>query len=163
MQAQLDKLYEQLINRTYVNGAGTRVMLTIAYGGDQRDALRSHRQEVCYRAQGFTVRALDTTQLPVSGKSLEVTRFHGTKGSRSEPVTYWMTMGDQVITNRFERLAAQMSYSVRTGAVPDGMVVRMSSLDADASTGYATQRRFLDDLMRSIDPRVAARLTGGAL
>ena len=31
-------------------------MLTIAYGGDQRDALRSHRQEVCYRAQGFTVR-----------------------------------------------------------------------------------------------------------
>ena len=73
-------------------------------------------------------------------------------------------MGDQVITNRFERLAAQMSYSVRTGAVPDGMVVRMSTLDADPSAGYAScSAAFLDDLMRSIDPLVAARLTGGAL
>jgi EpsI family protein len=162
VQARLEELYEQIVSRTYIDGSGRRVMLTIAYGGDQRDALRSHRQEVCYRAQGFRVQGMEPASLALDGRRLDVTRFHGVRGARSEPVTYWMTMGDQVITDRFDRLVAQMSYSVRTGAVPDGLLVRVSSLDADAGGGYALQSRFVGDLLRSVEPHVAARLTGGA-
>lgn len=32
---------------------GERTMLTVAYSGDQSDALKAHRQEVGYTAQGF--------------------------------------------------------------------------------------------------------------
>ncbi len=52
-QALLNKIYNQTLSRTYVNKAGERIMLSVAYGGDQSDATRAHRPEVCYPAQGF--------------------------------------------------------------------------------------------------------------
>ena len=55
VQAQLDKLYNEVLARTYVNAEGTRVMLSVAYGGDQSDATSAHRPEVCYPAQGFAI------------------------------------------------------------------------------------------------------------
>ena len=35
VQALLDKLYNQVLARTYVNPAGRRIMLSIAYGEDE--------------------------------------------------------------------------------------------------------------------------------
>jgi hypothetical protein len=52
-QSVLEKIYDQTLSRTYVNKAGERVMLSIAYGGDQSRALQLHLPEVCYVAQGF--------------------------------------------------------------------------------------------------------------
>ena len=37
VQAQLDRLYSQVVSRTYVNSHGERVMLVLAYGGEQRE------------------------------------------------------------------------------------------------------------------------------
>jgi Protein of unknown function (DUF3485) len=57
-QAILDKLYNQILSRTYINrSSGQRVMLSVAYGGDQSDGTRAHRPEICYPAQGFEVLA----------------------------------------------------------------------------------------------------------
>src|SRR5690349_2204105 len=42
----LDKLYSQLLTRTYVNKQGYRIMLSMAYGDDQRGGLQAHRPEV---------------------------------------------------------------------------------------------------------------------
>lgn len=161
VQAQLETLYEQLLARTYVNAAGERMMLSIAYGGDQRDALRSHRQEVCYRAQGFTVRNLHTAPVRIAGHQLPVTRFDALGPGRFEPVTYWMTMGDAVITARAERLLVQVAEGIGKGRVPDGMVVRVSSLGADPGRAYQAQLAFLDELLRAMPPGDARRLTGG--
>src|SRR6187455_2857340 len=52
-QELLDKLYSQILTRTYVNSSGYRVMLSLAYGTDQRGSLQAHKPEVCYPAQGF--------------------------------------------------------------------------------------------------------------
>ena len=38
-QALLNKLYNQTLSRTYIDPKGYRVMLSIAYGGDQSDAM----------------------------------------------------------------------------------------------------------------------------
>ncbi|MGE5616234.1 MAG: exosortase, partial [Bacillota bacterium] len=56
VQANLARLYQQVVSRTYVGPNCARMMLTIAHGGDQSDALKAHRQEVCYSAQGFDIR-----------------------------------------------------------------------------------------------------------
>src|SRR5512139_2987092 len=54
LQARLDSVYDQTLARSYVNAAGERVMLTIAYGRDQSsEATAVHRPEFCYGAQGF--------------------------------------------------------------------------------------------------------------
>jgi len=49
----LDKLYSQTLTRTYANANGYRIMLSMAYGDDQRGNLQAHKPEVCYPAQGF--------------------------------------------------------------------------------------------------------------
>ena len=49
----LDSLYSQILSRTYVNAKGYRIMLSLAYGDDQRGGLQAHKPEVCYPAQGF--------------------------------------------------------------------------------------------------------------
>jgi len=46
------------------------------------------------------------------------------------------------------------------GTVPDGMLVRVSSLDADERSGYALHDRFVRDLLGSLAPLVRARLLG---
>src|SRR5258708_10586048 len=51
-QAKLERIYSQTVSRTYVNSGGEHMMLTVAYGGDQNDALKAHRPEVCYTARG---------------------------------------------------------------------------------------------------------------
>jgi len=35
VQAKLDKIYNQVLSRTYVNSSGERIMLSVAYGGNQ--------------------------------------------------------------------------------------------------------------------------------
>jgi hypothetical protein len=55
VQAEIDKVYSQVLDRTYVNAGGQRVMLSIAYGSDQETGTQLHRPEFCYEAQGFQV------------------------------------------------------------------------------------------------------------
>jgi EpsI family protein len=52
-EANLARLYRQVVGRTYVNAAGETMMLTVAHGGDQSDALKAHRQEVCLPGAGL--------------------------------------------------------------------------------------------------------------
>jgi EpsI family protein len=160
VQAQLETLYEQVLARAYVNSRGQRIMLSIAYGGDQRDALRSHRQEVCYRAQGFTVQGLSVEETTINGRSIPMSRFQARRSGRIEPVTYWMTMGSDVIVNRTDRLVAQVREGIVDGAVPDGMVVRVSSLDPDLKQAYGQHVAFMDGLLAAMPAEAARRLTG---
>jgi len=60
-QATLDKLYSQILERSYVNADGYRVMLSLAYASDQRGYLRAHYPEACYTAAGFTLHRIDTS------------------------------------------------------------------------------------------------------
>jgi EpsI family protein len=159
VQANLDSIYDQIVSRTYVNKNGQRMMLTVAYGGDQSDALKAHRQEVCYAAQGFTIRRLLHGRLDFAGADIPVTRMLAVQGHRSEPVTYWFTMGDHVVLGRLERLVVQLGYGLR-GQIPDGMLVRVSSLDEDADAAWSAQHDFMAAMATSMGAH-ANRLVGG--
>jgi exosortase B len=161
VQATLDRLYGQVVSRTYVDAAGERMMLTVAYGGDQSDALKAHRQEVCYAAQGFQVRGLATGRIEAAGRSIPVTRFLAVRGERSEPVTYWFTMGDRVVLGRLDRLRAQLAAGF-AGRIPDGMLVRVSSISGDPGSAFAAQRDFADALLGAMAPGAARRVAGAA-
>ena len=159
VQENLNRLYRQVVARTYVNDAGERMMLTVAHGGDQSDALKAHRQEVCYRAQGFAVSGVDRGALIANGRYIDVTRFLATRGDRSEPVTYWFTMGDRVVLGRLERLRVQLAHGLR-GRVPDGLLVRVSSIDPSPARAHAAQAAFVGALAAAIPQQHASRLVG---
>ncbi len=146
-QAVLNKIYNQTLSRTYFNRAGDRIMLSVAYGGDQSDATRAHRPEVCYPAQGFQITARSQAEVAVGGRNLRVQQLVSKLGARNEPISYWVTVGERIALTGTEQKLAQLSYSLR-GVIPDGMLVRVSSIDADVPRAYALHAAFLVDMSR---------------
>jgi len=162
VKSKLERIYNQTVSRTYVNSAGEYMMLTVAYGGDQSDALKAHRQEVCYTAQGFTIHGLHSDSLAVQGNRIPVTRMLAVRDDRSEPVTYWFTMGDRVVRGRAERLAMQLREGFR-GRIPDGMLVRVSSISGDTGAAYGAQQAFIAQLLAAMPAEQRVRLAGAAV
>ncbi len=134
-------------------------MLSIAYGRDQRgDALHAHRPEYCYEAQGFAVRRLADESVMTAKGPLPVRRLFAQRGLRHEPITYWTTIGERVARPGIERKLAQLRFGFAR-SVPDGMLVRVSSLDADPGTAQPLQDRYIRDLQQSLSSEARRRLT----
>lgn len=159
VQAVLDAIYNQVLARTYVNADGEAIMLTIAYGGDQSDGMSAHRPEACYPAQGFAVTANQVGTLRIGPRDIPVRRLMTQRDWRYEPVTYWVAVGHEVVTTGVGQKLAQMRYGLR-GVIADGMLVRVSSIDADAAHAHAIQAEFLDELARALDARSLDRVFG---
>ena len=159
LQARLSKIYNQTVSRTYINGRGDRVMLSIAYGGDQRSDMQVHRPEVCYPAQGFQVLANRPALLETPFGSIPVRRLETRAAQRYEPVTYWMTIGDQAVPGLLERKLTALSYGFR-GVIPDGLLFRISSIDRHSANGFAVQESFVTELLATVEPSARRRLAG---
>lgn len=157
--AVLSRIYDQILSRTYVNSRGQHMMLSITYGSRQNQQMRAHRQEVCYSAQGFRISRLERLPIKVGPAEVSSTRMVATQGSRVEPVTYWFTMGDQVVLTFAERELAQFKYAL-SGYIPDGYLVRLSSLSADADSAFGQHQQFAQALMANVDVELRRRLTG---
>ncbi len=155
----LDKLYSQILTRSYVNKQGYRIMLSLAYGDDQRGGLQAHRPEVCYPAQGFALGKVEDGALPTAFGNIEVRRLSTTLGARNEPVTYWLTVGDQVIKSKFDQRIAQIRLGL-TGQIPDGLLFRISSIDNDAARGFEMQQKFAADMMAAVPAATRKQLSG---
>jgi EpsI family protein len=155
----LDKLYSQLLSRSYVNKDGYRIMLSLAYGDDQRGGLQAHRPEVCYPAQGFKLGKLEDGRLGTAYGDIEVRRLNTVMGERVEPVTYWLTVGSQVVQTGLDKRIAQIRLGL-TGQIPDGLLFRVSSIDADSDRAFLMQQKFVADLMVAVPDAPRKQLSG---
>ena len=153
VQEKLNATYNQVLARTYINSAGNRIMLSVAYGGDQSNGTRAHRPEVCYPAQGFQITYSGKAVIAVPERSLPVRQLMSKAGGRNEPITYWVVVGNQVATSHLEQKLAELRYSLK-GEIADGMLVRVSSIDPDMAQGYAMQAAFV----AALEPAIAAPL-----
>ncbi|MEQ1721488.1 MAG: exosortase-associated protein EpsI, B-type [Nitrosomonas sp.] len=158
-QAKLDKLYNQILARTYINSHGNRIMLSIAYGGDRGDNLSLHKPEVCYYVQGFEISNNSFKQLNTDYGFLPTKRLLAVKGNRNEPITYWVTVGDKAVLPGLEQKMQQLKYGL-TGKIPDGMLVRVSSVDQDTDNAYKVQDFFIRDLLLAVQNKDRLRLIG---
>ncbi|MFN9744998.1 MAG: exosortase C-terminal domain/associated protein EpsI, partial [Betaproteobacteria bacterium] len=158
--ANIKRLYTQTLSRAYVNSRGTVVMLSIAYGDDQRAAMAVPFPEVCYPAQGFQVRShrLDSVAtphgtLPVRRLETELSR------QRYEPVTYWVTIGDRISLGGFERRMIELEYGLQR-IIPDGLLFRVSSINRDSAQAFRDQDAFTRDLLAAM-PAVSREWLAG--
>ncbi len=161
VQALLDKIYNQVLARTYVNPQGQRIMLSVAYGGDQSDGTSAHRPEVCYPAQGFAISSNQAGSLQVGDRGIGVRRLMSHLGPRHEPITYWVVVGGEIVTTGIGQKLAQMRYGLR-GVIADGMLVRLSSIEAEAARGHQRQESFVRDLAESLPEPARLRIFGSA-
>lgn len=160
-QATIDKFYSQTLSRTYMNAQGYRIMLSLAYGGDQTDAMQVHKPEICYPAQGFTVHEKRADTLHVrGGGNLPITRVSTSLGNRNEPITYWTTIGDKVVkSGGIQKKLVELSYAL-SGMIPDGMLIRVSSIDPDQARAYRMQDEFSNQMLEALSPEARTRLAG---
>lgn len=159
VQAELDKIYSETVTRTYVNSEGARIMLAVAYGGDQSRATQVHKPEVCYPMQGFQISDMVAAVLDTMAGQIPIMRMVATQGPRVEPITYWIAVGDTVVRGALEQNLARLKYGL-TGTVPDGILVRVSTISRNADASYALQRQFIDDMLAAMPPELAGRLVG---
>jgi EpsI family protein len=158
-QQILDKLYSQVLTRTYVHSGGYRIMLSLAYGDDQRGGLTAHRPEVCYPAQGFAL--LGKTDAPIATPygTIAARRLSTSLGSRKEPVTYWFNVADTPVSNQLEQRWVEIRMGL-LGQVPDGLLFRVSSIDDDTERAYRMQDAFVVALLNGVNESARLRLAG---
>ena len=161
IEDMLRKIYAEVLSRTYVNKTGYKVMLSIARSANQIGIQQAHRPEVCYPAQGFKVHGAMELGVPLATPygSIAVNQMTASIGSRVEPVTYWLTMGDHVVNNQWDKRIVQIRV-VLTRENPGGLLFRVSSIDGDSKNAFAMQQKFVADMMKSVTAEARSRLAG---
>jgi len=143
-----------------VNPKGERMMLSIAYTGDIDRQMDVHRPEFCYPAQGFDIVAkTQDAKLATSAGELPVKQLVARHGMRVEPITYWITVGDTTATKGWERKLVKLRYGL-TGQIPEGMLVRVSSISPEPATAYQHQSEFIKGMLGAISEKDRKRFVG---
>ena len=159
-EATLKRIYSQILTRTYVHESGRQVMVSVAYGDDQRKYLALHYPEVCYPAQGFSVKSNVSAETRIDGHVLPLRRLETFMGpNRHEPLTYWTTMGDYTSFGGMPRRMIELRYGLQR-LIPDGLLFRVSTIGQDSAAEFELQERFIRSLLASVSDDVRPLLTG---
>lgn len=155
-----DRLYSETVQRVYQTPEGDVVMMLIAYGGTQSDQLQLHRPESCYPAVGFSIydggnRAIDLG----GGATVPVRRLAARLDQRVEQIWYWTRIGEYLPLTGGEQRVVRFRNAL-DGVVPDGVLVRMSTLTADEARGDAVNEAFARAMIASIGPQGRRVLLG---
>lgn len=156
------QLYTQTVARLYTRGPDEYVMLLIAYGDTQNDLLQLHRPEVCYPAFGFVVSASQPVQIELGpGVTIPGRTLTATAPGHTEHISYWTRIGEALPVDGGEQRMAKLRSQI-AGVIPDGVLVRLSTVLPDREAALAMNERFAADLMRAIPARVRPALINTA-
>lgn len=155
----LSRFYSQTVTRAYTDEAQNLVMLSLAYGEVQSDAMRVHLPEVCYTAQGFDVTTLGERPLQLGATTIPLSLAAAMQGQREEMIAYFVRIGESVVGRGMRRKLAQMEYSLN-GLIPDGLLLRVSSFGHDTEAAFGLHRRFISQLFDAAGPQQRQAIFG---
>lgn len=159
MRENLERIYTETLSRTYVDTRGRQIMLSIAYGEDQRDGMSIHYPEACYPAQGFQSRASRNDQLVTPFGTIQVKQLEMVFGQRREFVTYWTMIGEFQSIGKIDKKLKEMRYSLKD-LIPDGLLFRVSSIGGDADQALHDHGAFVVALLGAVSQETRKRLAG---
>ena len=149
VEGELDEIYNQTLSRIYVNKQGEHIMLSIAHGDVQKTDMHAHRPEICYAAGGFDIGKMTKTFVDTAFGRIPVMHLVAKQGARNEPITYWIRVGDSLTRGWIEQKLTAMIYGL-SGTVPDGLLVRVSSISNDEQASYRIQQAFLNAMLKAV-------------
>jgi EpsI family protein len=160
-QDSLNNLYTQIVSRTYLHKpSGRQVMLSLAYGDNQTFSKQLHRPESCYSSQGFKIESMHEEVLKTSIFPISVWRMTASRSSSLEQVTYFIRIGDKVISGPPSALNfARMGMGLK-GYISDGLLFRVSEVSEDAKLSNQLNDQFINDLLEILNPDQRALLIG---
>lgn len=160
-EAVEDRTYDDLFTAYYTTAAGAGVMLLIAYGSAQVGDTELHRPEVCYPAAGFSLARWPDVTLRFAREPVRAAVMTATAPERIEQMLYWSRIGRDFPTTSLEQRWSVLRQTLR-GVVPDGVLVRMSTIDGDRESGLAVLERFAADMISVASPTLRGILVGSA-
>jgi EpsI family protein len=155
-------LYSETLARTYFRDDGAVVMLSLAYGENQSRESQIHKPEVCYAAQGFSVGALQKESVHTRQMDIPVMRVEAHMNGRNEPITYWIRNGKYMVRGWAEQNMSRLIQGLH-GVIPDGLLVRLSSLSTERRQAYAVHDQFIQDMLNGLSPDKLPMLLGQTL
>jgi EpsI family protein len=155
------RIYSQEVGRAYTDGHGNIVMLMVAYGPVQNFRLKAHRPEMCYTAAGFRVSGKTNAEVRFrqDAPPLKMARVIAERESRFEPISYWMRVGNDITTGVVDRQIIRLKYGLR-GIIPDGALMRVSTIGLSEEASYKVQEQFIRDLLGAVAPQDLKFFTG---
>ena len=155
------RIYSQEVGRSYTDGHGNIVMLMVAYGPVQNFRLKAHRPEMCYTAAGFRVSGKTNAEMRYRNDAppLKMARVIAERESRFEPISYWMRVGNDITTGVVDRQIIRLKYGLR-GIIPDGALMRVSTIGLSEEESYKLQEQFIRDLLGAVAPQELKFFTG---
>lgn len=156
------RVYDQVLERTFIQSGGQRVMLSVAYLGAQSSDMQLHRPEVCYRAGGFRIAEPHDAHLAINGRSVVVTRLVAEMPGRPEPVTYWTVVDGMLVNSKEQGLWDRLKRAAqrRGGA---GVLVRISSIDPDPPRAFGVHAGFAAEMVQALTPAGRELFTGAPI
>ncbi|HXZ69037.1 MAG TPA: EpsI family protein, partial [Alphaproteobacteria bacterium] len=114
-----------------------------------------------YLANGYAVGTPYYEDKVYDGREIHIARVPTRDAEAREPVSYWMRVGNRLVTTNMDRQLAKLMDGLR-GIIPDGVLVRVSTrtTSADLAADYAVQDRFIADVLANIDPKTEELLIG---
>jgi len=146
------ELYSQMLGRVYANSSDDFVMLALAYGDTQSDLLQLHRPETCYPAFGFSITKSMSDLLDLGSARVPTRTLVASAPGRLENITYWTRIGEYLPTTQTQQREDKFKIALHR-IIPDGILVRASSIGDDTVASLALNRQFLHELLLSIEPR----------
>ena len=144
-----DRLYDNLITRVYGSVRGSPpIMILMAYNNRQDGVLQLHRPEICYPAGGYTLSETQLIDVPVAAGTLPARIFSAQSETRNEVVLYWTRIGSAFPRQWAEQRVAVARDNLR-GVIPDGILVRVSTLGNDVAAASPALETFIAELYRS--------------
>jgi len=153
-------LYDQQVTRSYSAPDELPVMLLLAYGSSQGGMLQIHRPEICYPASGFRLTETRITAIPLrNGHNIPSRSFSASSDTRVEQVLYWTRIGDMMPTSWSGQRIAVIRSNL-AGSIPDGLLVRLSTVANDPTQAQATLKRFAAAMLNEMPVRAQRMLIG---
>lgn len=151
VQDKVASIYTQIVTRVYEHRpTGRRFMLSIAYGDRQTFGNQLHRPESCYSSQGFSIQSIAQAQPSIVGKPLNVSRMQVNIGNRQEFVTYFIRIGDRVLSGPPTALNKARLHMGLNGYIADGLLFRVSEITRNAGSTYDLQDNFIAQMLEAI-------------
>jgi EpsI family protein len=156
-----ERLYASQILRSYRRSeTSAPIMLVIAYGGAQSDALQLHRPEACYPAVGFRILNRKLFDLPVArAVGIPAVAMTALAGGRIEDIIYWTRLGEYLPQTAGQQGRDRLATSM-DGYIGDGVLVRASVVRMGPMANYDEVGEFLRLLVLSLAPAVRPGFVG---
>ncbi len=145
-----DQIYDQVLTRVYAGEGLASIMLLIAYGSAQDYTLQAHLPEVCYPSSGYSIHGISRVSVALRrGQSDLATFLSAERSDRVEQVFYWARIGDRFPATLAQERLAVMGANLR-GVLPDGVLVRISTLGEARATALTQVEAFNRQLLSSL-------------